>query len=222
MWPPGGPRRGFSHLWPASLFPAQHLVPDPFSKTPALSTEQPLPTRSPPQQSAPTLSPSWLPSSGPRGSAPSRRRVKSKPGSSSKVPFMWFPPDPRTPPACCLRVCGLFLQPPFEKHRRGPRFPLEQASTRAPPHTPGARARALRGWRRHPALGISPEPEAAPGLGGQPPAGLVVLQTPGDQHLPRASPFPGQTVCLPTRSPVPRDPPSPELAPPETEVGPEV
>ena len=51
------------------------------------------------------------------------------------------------------------------------------------------------------------------------PAGM---QTPGDQHLPRASPFPGQTVCLPTRSPVPRDPPSPELAPPETEVGPEV
>lgn len=221
MAPWGPPERILAPLaclsFPRSAFSARSFQQNPCSVHGAAPPHQ-----EPPQQSAPTLSPSWLPSSGPRGSAPSRRRVKSKPGSSSKVPFMWFPPDPRTPPACCLRVCGLFLQPPFEKHRRGPCFPLEQASTRAPPHTPGARARALRGQRRHPALGISPEPEAAPGLGGQPPAGLVVLQTPGDQHLPRASPFPGQTVCLPTRSPVPRDPPSPELAPPETEVGPEV
>lgn len=54
------------------------------------------------------------------------------------------------------------------------------------------------GWRRHPALGISLEPGASSGLGGQPLAGLVVLQTPRDQHLPRASPsLGGQCVGSP-------------------------
>lgn len=183
MWPLGA-LRGFPAPSGLPLFPPAFST-RPFQQNPALSTEQPLPTRSTPrparQQSAPPR-PLLAALIRPAGSAPFPAAKSSPNPAPPRSSFMWFPPDLRTLPPV---VCGL-SSATFEKPRRGPRFPLSRCLHGPHPahQEPGPDTNDGGGIL----LSASPPSQELPQAWGQPLAGLVVLQTPRDQHLPRPPP----------------------------------
>lgn len=103
---------------------------------------------------------------------------------------MWFPSNLQTPPACCLCVCGLFLQPPFEKpgaEERACFLLLQAVSLQGLYH---ARQDPCASWAE-PASGLSPgrEPPQASVLEAMPcaigsPASLPHAPSLGPQNPP--------------------------------------